>query len=253
MVAPPPKVIGDGVSEGTAEWFRALAKTYEGRAFFDVSDGWNGHGKQVWAKIWSPYEIRCVDGREFLAMHAMSKVLSAPKDASEAVQRAADPSSLVTFTDFYRIEPGSYFLAFVGANLDEATAPDGTYDPLNRDVTVTDIAGWKVNVPNQQKKGAECRITNELLISSNLWSDGDITKALNVLFAAPEEAQSGLAQLYQRPTAPDDTLDKKIELLQDYVIHGKFFQAVDGELPEVTCGYTFRSVERVDTMSCAFR
>ena len=92
-----------------------------------------------------------------------------------------------------------------------------------------------------------------MLISSSDWRGGDLTKSLNVLFAVPEETQSKLAQLYQRPTAPDDTLDKKVELLQDFVINGKFFQAVDGELPEVTCGYTFRSLERVDTMSCAFR
>ena len=227
MVAPPPKVIGDGVSEGTAEWFRALAKSYEGRAFFDVNGGCNGHGKQVWASIWSPYEIRCVDGREFMALHYHGKIMSVPEDASETLQRATDPSSFVIFLQFYRIEPVSNIMTSIGFNLDEATtAPDSSYNPENRDVTVTDIAGWKVNIPNQ-KKASECIITEEMLISSNSWSGGDLTKSLNVLFAVPEETQSKLAQLYQRPTAPDDTLDKKVELLQDFVINGKFFQAVD--------------------------
>ena len=254
MVAPPPKRIGDGVSEGTAEWFRGLVKTYEGRAFYECSDSWNGHGKQVWGKRFSPYEIRCVDGREFLATFKMSKILSVPEDASEAVQRATDPSSFVITTIFHEIEPGSHFLTCVGTILDSeaTTAPDDTYNPENYDATLTDIAGWMMNVPNVPPDPVpECRITEDLLIASQ--HKGDLKKSLNVLFAAPEEAQSGLAQLYQQPTAPENTLDKKIEQMQDYIIHGKFFQAVDGELPEVTCGYRFQSVERVDTMACAFR
>jgi hypothetical protein len=254
IINPPEKAKVD-FDEDAKHWFQKLPKTYEGRSFFDVKDDDNGYGKQEWAAIWSPYEMRSENGQEYLAMYQYEHIVDVPDNAASVLIEATGPTMYCTSTQYYKVDRKTNTMRSVGVALGKVTQPKGTYQSkFGREVT---IAGWKMQ--GAEKEQLKFTDNHKVMLSSSYWHDGDIRHSIRVLFAQPTLEVEPLCPLWvnisNRSAAPsEDALAKKVEKLSEFM-KCKFWENGDGnenKVPEVTVQYHFKNLDRLDTIMGKF-